>query len=132
MTFSDFFVSRPRFAIVLSIIIFVAGLVALPVLPIGEYPEVVPPTVVVRTSYAGADPAVIAETVAAPLEQSINGVEGMLYQSSQSTADGVMSLTITFALGVDPDKAQVQVQNRVAQVLARLPQDVQRVGVTTT
>ncbi|TBR18733.1 multidrug efflux RND transporter permease subunit, partial [bacterium] len=132
MTFSDFFVGRPRFAVVLSIIIFVAGLVALPILPIAEYPEVVPPTVVVRTAYAGADPSVIAETVAAPLEQSINGVEGMLYQSSQSTADGVMSLTVTFALGTDPDKAQVQVQNRVAQVLAKLPPEVQRVGVTTT
>jgi multidrug efflux pump len=132
MNFSDFFVSRPRFAVVLSIIIFVAGLIALPLLPIGEYPEVVPPTVVVRTAYAGADPAVIAETVAAPLEQSINGVEGMLYQSSQASADGVMALTITFALGVDPDKAQVLVQNRVAQVLAKLPPEVQRVGVTTT
>ncbi|MBW8812595.1 MAG: efflux RND transporter permease subunit [Caulobacterales bacterium] len=132
MTFSDFFVSRPRFAVVLSIIIFVAGLIALPALPIAEYPEVVPPTVVVRTTYAGADPAVIAETVAAPLEQSINGVEGMLYQSSQATADGAMALTVTFALGVDPDKAQVLVQNRVAQVLAKLPPEVQRVGVTTT
>jgi multidrug efflux pump len=132
MNFSDFFVSRPRFAIVLSILIFVAGLIALPILPIGEYPEVVPPTVVVRTAYAGADPAVIAETVASPLEQSINGVEGMLYQSSQSTPDGVMALTVTFALGVDPDKAQVLVQNRVAQVLAKLPPEVQRVGVTTT
>jgi multidrug efflux pump len=132
MTFSDFFVSRPRFAVVLSIVIFVAGLIALPILPIAEYPEVVPPTVVVRTAYAGADPSVIAETVAAPLEQSINGVEGMLYQSSQSTADGAMALTVTFALGVDPDKAQVLVQNRVAQVLAKLPPEVQRVGVTTT
>ncbi|MBU1376471.1 MAG: efflux RND transporter permease subunit [Alphaproteobacteria bacterium] len=132
MNFSDFFVGRPRFAVVLSIIIFVAGLIALPILPIAEYPEVVPPTVVVRTAYAGADPAVIAETVAAPLEQSINGVEGMLYQSSQATADGAMALTVTFALGVDPDKAQVLVQNRVAQVLAKLPPEVQRVGVTTT
>src|ERR1700761_287257 len=132
MTFSDFFVSRPRFAVVLSIIIFVAGLIALPILPIGEYPEVVPPTVVVRTAYAGADTKVIAETVAAPLEQSINGVEGMLYQSSQSTPDGAMALTITFALGTDPDKDQVLVQNRVAQVLSKLPPEVQRVGVTTT
>jgi multidrug efflux pump len=132
MNISNFFIARPRFAVVLSIIIFVAGLIALPILAVGEYPEVVPPTVVVRTAYAGADPAVIAETVAAPLEQSINGVEGMLYQSSQATADGVMSLTVTFALGVDPDKAQVLVQNRVAQVLAKLPPEVQRVGVTTT
>ena len=132
MNFSRFFVNRPRFAAVLSMVIFIAGLVALPQLPIGEYPEVVPPTVIVKTTYAGADPSVIAETVASPLEQSINGVEGMLYQSSQSTADGVMTLTITFALGTDGDKAQVLVQNRVAQVLARLPQEVQRVGVTTT
>ncbi len=132
MNISTFFVGRPRFAAVLSIIIFVAGLIALPILPIGEYPEVVPPTVVVRTAYAGADTNVIAETVAAPLEQSINGVEGMLYQSSQSTPDGAMALTITFALGTDPDKDQVLVQNRVAQVLSKLPPEVQRVGVTTT
>ncbi|HVJ55272.1 MAG TPA: efflux RND transporter permease subunit [Aliidongia sp.] len=132
MNFSKFFVDRPRFAAVLSMVIFIAGLVALPQLPIGEYPEVVPPTVIVRTTYAGADPSVIAETVASPLEQSINGVEGMLYQSSQATSDGVMTLTITFALGTDGDKAQVLVQNRVSQVLARLPQEVQRVGVTTT
>ena len=132
MNFSHFFISRPRFAVVLSLAIFLAGLVALPNLPVSEYPEVVPPTVVVKTTYAGADPAVIADTVASPLEQSINGVEGMLYQSSQTTADGVMTLTVTFALGVDPDKAQVLVQNRVAQVLARLPPEVQRVGVSTT
>ena len=132
MNFSKFFVDRPRFAAVLSLIIFIAGMVALPQLPIGEYPEVVPPTVIVRTNYAGADPAVIAETVASPLEQAINGVEGMLYQSSQATADGAMTLTITFALGTDGDKAQVLVQNRVSQVLARLPPEVQRVGVTTT
>jgi multidrug efflux pump len=132
MNISGFFVSRPRFAAVLSVIIFIAGLVALPNLPIAEYPEVVPPTVVVRTNYPGADPAVIAETVAAPIEQAINGVEGMLYQSSQSAADGTMTLTITFALGTDGDKAQVLVQNRVAQVLSRLPPEVQRAGVTTT
>ncbi len=132
MNISSFFVSRPRFAAVLSLVILLVGLIALPSLPIGEYPEVVPPTVVVRTTYAGADPAVIAETVASPIEQSINGVEGMLYQSSQSTPDGVMTLTITFALGVNADQAQVLVQNRVAQVLAKLPPEVQRVGVTTT
>ena len=132
MNFSRFFVSRPRFAAVLSVIIFVAGLIALPNLPIAEYPEVVPPTVVVHTVYPGAEPAVIAETVASPIEQAVNGVEGMLYQSSQTAADGTMNLTITFALGTDGDKAQVLVQNRVAQVLSRLPQEVQRVGVTTT
>ena len=131
MRFSSFFIDRPRFAAVLSILIFVIGLIALPSLPIGEYPEVVPPTVVVRTTYAGADTHVIGETVAAPLEQSINGVEGMLYQSSQSTPDGAMALTVTFALGTDPDKDQVLVQNRVAQVLSKLPPEVQRVGVST-
>ncbi|OHB31255.1 MAG: multidrug efflux RND transporter permease subunit [Phenylobacterium sp. RIFCSPHIGHO2_01_FULL_69_31] len=131
MNFSQFFVNRPRFAAVLSIIIFVVGLIALPRLPISEYPEVVPPTVVVRAVYPGANPATIAETVASPLEQAINGVEGMLYQSSQTTADGVMTLTVTFALGVDLDKAQVQVQNRVAQTLPKLPQEVQRAGVVT-
>ena len=131
MFFSSYFVKRPRFAVVLSLLIFIAGLVALPTLPISEYPEVVPPTVVVQTTYAGADPQVIADTVAAPLEQAINGVEGMLYQSSQMTADGAMTLTVTFAPGTDADKAQVLVQNRVSSVLARLPAEVQRVGVTT-
>ncbi|WP_374658140.1 efflux RND transporter permease subunit [Phenylobacterium sp.] len=131
MNVSRFFVDRPRFAAVLSIIIFVAGLIALPRLPISEYPEVVPPTVVVRAAFPGANPTVIAETVASPLEQALNGVEGMLYQSSQSTADGVMTLTITFKLGTDIDKAQVQVQNRVAQVLPKLPAEVQRAGVVT-
>jgi multidrug efflux pump len=132
MNLSRFFVGRPRFAMVLSLVILIAGLVSLPNLPISEYPEVVPPTVIVRTTYAGADPSVIAETVSAPLEQAINGVEGMLYQYSQATSDGVMTLTVTFALGTDADKAQELVQNRVAQVLARLPPEVQRVGVTTT
>ena len=131
MKLSQFFISRPIFAGVLSTLIFLAGLIALPSLPISEYPEVVPPTVVVRATYPGANPKVIAETVASPLEQSINGVEGMLYQSSQATADGVMTLTITFALGTDIDKAQVQVQNRVAQALPKLPDVVQRLGVIT-
>ncbi|USQ95588.1 efflux RND transporter permease subunit [Caulobacter sp. RL271] len=131
MNFSKFFVNRPRFAAVLSIIIFIAGIVSLPNLPISEYPEVVPPTVVVRAAYPGANPSVIGETVAAPLEQAINGVEGMIYQSSQSASDGAMILTVTFALGTDLDKAQVQVQNRVAQALPKLPQEVQRIGVTT-
>jgi multidrug efflux pump len=131
MNFSAFFIRRPVFAAMLSLAVFLAGLLALPSLPVSEYPEVVPPTVVVRALYPGANPKVIAETVASPLEQSINGVEGMLYQSSQSTANGVMTLTATFALGTDADKAQVQVQNRVAQALPKLPQEVQRLGVTT-
>ena len=131
MKLPQFFISRPIFAGVLSSLILLAGLLALPQLPISEYPEVVPPTVVVRANFPGANPKVIAETVASPLEQAINGVEDMLYQSSQSTADGVMSLTVTFALGTDVDKAQVQVQNRVAQALPKLPEVVQRLGVTT-
>jgi len=131
MKLSQFFISRPIFAGVLSALIFLAGLIALPKLPISEYPEVVPPTVIVKATYPGANPKVIAETVASPLEQSINGVEGMLYQSSQATADGVMTLTITFALNTDIDKAQVQVQNRVSQTLPKLPDVVQRLGVVT-
>ncbi len=132
MKLSQFFISRPIFAGVLSALIFLAGLIALPELPISEYPEVVPPTVVVKATYPGANPKVIAETVASPLEQSINGVEGMLYQSSQATADGVMTLTTGwFALGTDVDKAQVQVQNRVSQALPKLPDVVQRLGVIT-
>src|SRR6202045_4039214 len=131
MNISNFFIKRPIFAAVTSIIIFVIGAIAYFRLPVSEYPNVVPPTVVVRTSYPGANPTVIADTVASPLEQQINGVEGMLYMFSQATADGVMTLTVTFGLGTDLDKAQVQVQNRVSQALPRLPQEVQRLGVTT-
>ena len=131
MKLAQFFISRPIFAGVLSSIILIAGVIALPNLPISEYPEVVPPTVVVKATYPGANPEVIADTVASPLEQSINGVENMLYQSSQATADGVMTLTITFKLGSEVDKAQVQVQNRVAQALPKLPEEVQRLGVIT-
>jgi multidrug efflux pump len=126
-----FFIDRPIFAVVISLLILAAGSLALFRLPISEYPGVVPPTVVVRAVYPGANPKVIAETVAAPLEQQINGIEGMLYMYSQATADGLMTLTVTFGLGSDLDNAQVQVQNRVAQALPRLPQEVQRVGVTT-
>jgi hydrophobe/amphiphile efflux-1 (HAE1) family protein len=131
MNISRFFIQRPIFAAMVSAVILLAGLIALPRLPISEYPEVVPPTVVVRASYPGASPTTIAETVASPLEQAITGVEDMLYQFSQATSDGVMTLTITFKLGTDVDKAQVQVQNRVAQALPKLPQEVQRLGVTT-
>ncbi|HSE12733.1 MAG TPA: efflux RND transporter permease subunit, partial [Rudaea sp.] len=130
MNLSQFFISRPVFAGVLSALILIAGLISLPGLPISEYPEVVPPTVVVRASYPGANPKVIADTVAGPLEQAITGVEDMLYQFSQATSDGVMTLTVTFKLGTDVDKAQVLVQNRVAQATPKLPQDVQRIGVT--
>ena len=131
MNFSDYFIKRPILAGVLSIIIFLVGLIAMWRLPISEYPEVVPPTVVVRASYPGANPKTISDTVAAPLEQAINGVEHSLYMFSQATSDGVMTLTITFAIGTDLDNAQVQVQNRVAQVLPKLPEDVRRIGVTT-
>jgi multidrug efflux pump len=132
MNFSDFFIRRPIFAGVLSIAIFVMGLLAMFKLPISEYPEVVPPTIVVRAVYPGATPKTIAETVASPLEQAVNGVEGSLYMFSQATGDGVMTLTVTFALGTDPDKAQVQVQNRVSQALPKLPEEVRDLGVTTT
>ena len=131
MNLSRFFIDRPIFAGVLSILIFVAGLLALRVMPISEYPEVVPPSVVVRANYPGANPKVIAETVATPIEEAINGVEGMLYMSSQATTDGRMSLTVTFRLGMDPDKAQQLVQNRASQAEPRLPEEVRRLGITT-
>ncbi len=131
MNLSKFFIDRPIFAGVLSLLMFLAGLIALRVLPVSEYPEVVPPTVVVRAQYPGANPKVIAETVATPLEEAINGVEGMLYMNSQATTDGVMTLNVTFALGTDPDKAQQLVQNRVAQAEPRLPEEVRRTGVAT-
>src|SRR6478609_4519863 len=115
MNISKFFIDRPIFAGVLSILLLLAGVLAMFQLPISEYPEVVPPSVVVRASYPGANPKVIAETVASPLEESINGVEGMLYMSSQATTDGLMTLSVTFKLGTDPDKAQQLVQNRVSQ-----------------
>ena len=131
MNLSKFFIDRPIFAGVLSILIFVAGLLALRVMPISEYPEVVPPQVIVRAQYPGANPTVIAATVATPIEEAINGVEDMLYMSSQATTDGVMTLTVTFKLGTDPDKAQQLVQNRVSQAEPRLPEEVRRLGITT-
>ncbi|MCK2083810.1 efflux RND transporter permease subunit [Aeromonas sp. 3925] len=131
MNMSKFFIDRPIFAGVISILFVLAGLVAVNALPISEYPEVVPPQVVVRATYPGASPKVIAESVAMPLEESINGVEGMIYMGSQSTTDGTMTLTVTFRLGTDPDKAQQLVQNRVAQAEARLPEEVRTLGVTT-
>ncbi|WP_206861882.1 efflux RND transporter permease subunit [Lysobacter changpingensis] len=131
MDFSKFFIDRPIFAAVLSIVIFAAGLISIPLLPIGEYPEVVPPSVVVRTVYPGANPKVIAETVATPLEESIRGVEGLMYVKSVASSDGVLQITVTFRPEVNADEATVRVQNRVSQALARLPEDVRRQGVTT-
>ena len=131
MRFSHFFITRPIFASVLSILIFLVGFIAMTRLPVSEYPEVSPPQIVVRAIYPGANPKIISETVAVPLEQSINGVENSLYMASQATGDGVMTLTVTFKLGTDIDKAQVQVQNRVSQALPKLPEEVRRLGVTT-
>src|SRR6266705_2206877 len=132
MNFSHFFIRRPIFAAVLSIVIVLVGGIAVFQLPIAQYPEIAPPTVVARAVYPGANPKVLAETVATPIEQEVNGVENMLYMSSTSTSDGVMSLTITFKLGTDLNTAQVLVQNRVAIALPRLPEEVRRLGVTTT
>jgi multidrug efflux pump len=131
MNFSRVFVDKPIFAAVLSILIFVAGLIAIFQLPISEYPDVVPPSVVVRAQYPGANPKVIAETVAAPLEEQINGVENMLYMTSQNTADGSLALTVTFKVGTNVEEAETQVQNRVQRSLPRLPDEVRQIGVTT-
>ncbi|MEO3677483.1 multidrug efflux RND transporter permease subunit [Rheinheimera sp. FR7-31] len=128
---SQFFIKRPIFAAVISLLFFITGAIAVWQLPITEYPEVVPPTVVVTANYPGANPKVIAETVASPLEQEINGVENMLYMSSQATSDGRMTLTVTFAIGTDVDLAQTQVQSRVERAKPRLPLEVQRLGVVT-
>jgi multidrug efflux pump len=131
MNLSKFFIDRPIFAGVLSTLIFLAGLIALFAMPISEYPDVVPPSVVVRATYPGANPKVIAETVATPIEEQINGVENMLYMSSQATTDGAMTLTVTFRLGTDPDKATQLVQNRVQQAEPRLPAVVRQLGIIT-
>lgn len=130
MNISKFFVDRPIFAGVLSLLIFIAGLLAMFQLPVSEYPNVAPPSVVVTASFPGANPKVTAETVARPLEEQINGVENMLYMSSQATSDGRMTLTVTFKIGTDPDLAQQMVQNRVSQALPRLPDVTRQIGVT--
>src|SRR5262244_3579936 len=129
--FARFFVDRPVFATVLSIVIVIIGGVALNSLPIAQYPEVVPPTVNITATYPGASAKVVADTVAAPIEQEVNGVENMLYMLSKSTNDGQMYLDVTFKLGTNIDDAQVLTQNRVAIAQAKLPQEVQRQGVTT-
>ena len=131
MNFSRFFLDRPIFAAVLSIVIFAVGLIAIPNLPVSEYPDVVPPSVMVQTVYPGANPKEIADTVATPLEESISGVEDLMYYKSVAGSDGVLQMTVTFRPGTDPDDATVRVQNRVSQTLARLPEAVRRQGVTT-
>ena len=130
MRFSHFFIRRPIFASVLSIVITMLGIFAIPTLPLSEYPEVVPPTITINAVYPGASPETIAETVAAPIEQAINGVEGMTYVTSHSTADGRLSIIATFALGTDLNDAQVQVQNRISTAEPRLPEEVRRLGVS--
>jgi multidrug efflux pump len=129
--FSQFFIDRPVFATVLSVVILLVGGVALVGMPVGQYPDVTPPTIAVTASYPGAGAEVVAETVTTPIEQEINGVEGMLYLSSKSTGDGQSSIDVTFKLGTDIDKAQVLTQNRVAVALAKLPEEARRQGVTT-
>ncbi|RWX68471.1 efflux RND transporter permease subunit, partial [Mesorhizobium sp. M2A.F.Ca.ET.039.01.1.1] len=132
MRFAHFFVDRPIFASVVSIVLLILGGIAYTQLPVAQYPEIAPPTIVVRAQYPGADAQTVAATVATPIEQEINGVEGMLYMSSYSSGDGSMALTITFKLGTDLDKAQVLVQNRVSVAEPRLPEEVRRLGITTT
>ena len=131
MKFTHFFIDRPIFAAVLSIVITFIGIIAYFQLPVSQYPAVALPTIVVSASFPGATPDVVAQTVATPLEEQINGVEDMLYMESDSTSDGEMQLTITFKLGTDLDKAQVLVQNRVATAEPQLPQEVRQIGITT-
>ncbi|MGQ0534175.1 MAG: efflux RND transporter permease subunit [Caulobacteraceae bacterium] len=129
MRFSHFFIARPIFASVIAIVITFLGILAIPTLPLSEYPEVVPPTITINATYPGASSETIAETVAAPIEQAINGVEGMTYVTSHSTADGRLTIIATFALGTDLDDAQVQVQNRISTAEPRLPEEVRRLGI---
>src|SRR5258705_3147114 len=131
MNISRFFIDRPIFAGVMSTLILLSGIIALFKLPVAEYPEIIPTSVIVRAQFPGANPKVIAETVAAPLEEAINGVEDMLYMQSQANSDGNLVLTVTFKLGMSPDLAQQLVENRVTQALPRLPEDVKKLGVTT-
>src|ERR1700743_1738661 len=131
MNISSFFIERPIFASVVSILIVTAGLVAMPLLPISEYPEIVPPTVVISGTYPGASPKTIAETVITPIEQQVNGVENAIYTNSSATPDGNFTITVTFKLGTNLDIAQVQTQNRVSQAEPRLPEVVRQIGLVT-
>src|SRR5436309_844932 len=128
--FSRFFIDRPIFATVISVVITLAGFVAMWTLPVAQYPEVTPPTVLVTAVYPGANAQTVRDTVAAPIEEQVSGVEGMMYMSSRCTNDGAYSLTVTFKLGTDPDMAQVLVQNRVALALPVIPPLVQNEGIT--
>lgn len=128
--FSRFFIDRPIFSVVISILIVLAGLLAMRVLPIAQYPEIAPPVVTVRAVYPGASATVLEQTVAAPLENAINGIEDMMYMSSTSASNGVLEIQVTFEIGSDVDKAALNVNNRVKQAEARLPEEVRRQGVT--
>ena len=128
--FSEFFIDKPRFAGVISIVMILLGLLAIAVLPVSQYPQITPPQIVVQTSYPGSNAQVLVDTVAVPIENQINGVEGMLYMSSTSDDDGTYTLTITFDVGTDADIAQVKVENRLSQVMSQLPELVQKEGVT--
>ncbi|VAX08842.1 RND efflux system, inner membrane transporter [hydrothermal vent metagenome] len=132
MSFSSHFIDRPILASVISLLLFVFGFVAMFQLPISEYPEVAPPSVIINASFPGANPSVISETVATPLEEQINGVENMLYMNSLASTDGKLTMTVTFAIGTDPDLSQQLVQNRVSQALPRLPEVTRKLGVTVT
>ncbi|MDB5648486.1 MAG: Hydrophobe/amphiphile efflux, partial [Hyphomicrobiales bacterium] len=129
MRFSHFFIDRPIFAAVISIVVTLVGFISLRALPVAEYPDIAPPTVVVKATFAGASAEVIAQTVASPIEQEINGVENMIYMVSQSTGDGALSIDVVFKAGTNIDQAQVLVQNRVSVAVPRLPEEVQRIGV---
>ena len=131
MRFSRFFIDRPIFAGVISILIVLVGIVAYPTLPVAQYPEIAPPTISITAAYPGASAEVVADTVAAPLEQEINGVENMIYMTSSSTGDGRMTLNVVFKLGTNLNDAQVLVQNRVASATPRLPDTVRNLGITT-
>ncbi|MFR1368604.1 MAG: efflux RND transporter permease subunit [Alphaproteobacteria bacterium] len=124
--FSEFFIDKPRFAGVISIVMILLGLLAIAVLPVSQYPQITPPQIVVQTSYPGSNAQVLVDTVAVPIENQINGVEGMLYMSSTSDDDGTYTLTITFDVGTDADIAQVKVENRLSQVMSQLPELVQK------